>query len=306
MHGPGTLKEQSDSTKWGMSREQTVEIVKRAQKMPNIRLKETHFHLSRMTNDPRDFAVMAREMITWSGYLRDQRRLDAALHRHRRRLDLRQIVRHRARTASSTMPRRRRADDYAELCSAAIKDEAPKLGLPLPKLRLEPGRSLSGPSGVSRRPRRRGQAGREEEVGQSRSLDQPPVLGRRARLVLSRRAGGECRRRTARETVDLVGPLCNSDEVGPHRKMPPLKRGDSSPSSTPAATPNPAPRATTRNCCRRPFWCAAISADITTEREQLKDIAGRFRVPPRLLRSFAPRLRVAPLTRAGSAPMEAR
>ena len=27
MHGPGTLKQQSDSTKWGMSREQTVEIV---------------------------------------------------------------------------------------------------------------------------------------------------------------------------------------------------------------------------------------------------------------------------------------
>ena len=72
MHGPGTLKEQSDSTKWGMSREQTVEIVKRAQAMKHIQLKETHFHLSRMSNDPRDFAVMAREMIIWSGYIRDK------------------------------------------------------------------------------------------------------------------------------------------------------------------------------------------------------------------------------------------
>src|SRR5579864_7340433 len=52
MHGPGTLKEQSDSTKWGMSREQTVDIVKRAQAMPHIHIKETHFHLSRMSNDP--------------------------------------------------------------------------------------------------------------------------------------------------------------------------------------------------------------------------------------------------------------
>src|SRR5580700_8718469 len=43
MHGPGTLKVQSDSTKWGMSREQTVEIVKRAKQMPHIRLRETHF-----------------------------------------------------------------------------------------------------------------------------------------------------------------------------------------------------------------------------------------------------------------------
>ena len=44
MHGPGTLKEQSDSTKWGMTREQTVEIVNNAQKLKNIHLKETHFH----------------------------------------------------------------------------------------------------------------------------------------------------------------------------------------------------------------------------------------------------------------------
>src|SRR5262249_1178905 len=61
MHGPGTLKQQSDSTKWGMSRDQTVEIVKRVQKTKGLKLAETHFHLSRMTNDPRDFAVMARE-----------------------------------------------------------------------------------------------------------------------------------------------------------------------------------------------------------------------------------------------------
>ena len=62
MHGPGTLKEQSDSTKWGMTREQTVEIVTRAQGMPNIELKETHFHLSRMSNDPENFAIMARDL----------------------------------------------------------------------------------------------------------------------------------------------------------------------------------------------------------------------------------------------------
>ena len=41
------------------------------------------------------------------------------------------------------------AEDYARLCCAAIKEEAEKHGLPLPKLRLEPGRSLSGPAGVA-------------------------------------------------------------------------------------------------------------------------------------------------------------
>jgi diaminopimelate decarboxylase len=72
MHGPGTLKHQSDSTKWGMTRQQAVEIIKAARATSNIKLCETHFHLSRMSNDPNDFAHMAREMITWSGYFRDE------------------------------------------------------------------------------------------------------------------------------------------------------------------------------------------------------------------------------------------
>src|SRR5215467_8679368 len=59
MHGPGTLKHQAASTKWGMTRAQTVDIVKRALDLPHIHLRETHYHLSRMTNDPRYFAAMA-------------------------------------------------------------------------------------------------------------------------------------------------------------------------------------------------------------------------------------------------------
>jgi diaminopimelate decarboxylase len=45
--------------------------VKQIQRMPHIHLRETHFHLSRMSNDPRDFAAMAREMVTWSGYIKE-------------------------------------------------------------------------------------------------------------------------------------------------------------------------------------------------------------------------------------------
>src|SRR5438128_407883 len=66
------LQKPAASTKWGMTRAQTVDIVKRALDLPHIHLRETHYHLSRMTNDPRYFAVMAREMITWSGYIREQ------------------------------------------------------------------------------------------------------------------------------------------------------------------------------------------------------------------------------------------
>src|SRR5215510_4654316 len=148
MHGPGSMKEQSDSTKWGMSRAQAVEIVKRAQTMKNIHLRETHFHLSRMSNDPKAFAVMAREMIVWSAYLRDQTCWTPPTI---------ELVGGWTRGKPYGTGPRGQLDDksapnaevYADLLCTAIKEECAKQGLPLPKLRMEPGRSIAGPSGVA-------------------------------------------------------------------------------------------------------------------------------------------------------------
>lgn len=287
MHGPGTLKEQSDSTKWGMSREQTVSIIKRAQAMSNVRLKETHFHLSRMSNDPTSFATMAREMITWSGYLREATGWTPPT------IDIGggwtfgkwygtgprdQLDDDKAPTAQ----------DYARLCCEAIKDEAKKLNLPLPKLRLEPGRALSGPAGIAI-----GQVGAVKEGERKKWVNMDLStnhLSWAAALNWYYHAvpvvGAD---REASETVDLVGPLCNSDEVGAHRKMPPVARGDYIAFLDAGGY--------TESCAARynaqllpaTVLVNGARADIITEREQLKDIAGRFRVPPRLLAgSFAP------------------
>ncbi len=289
MHGPGTLKQQSDSTKWGMTREQTADIVKRAKAMSNINLKETHFHLSRMSNNPADFAVMAGEMLSWSAYLRDKAGWTPPC------IDIgggwtfgkwygtgpnRQLDDASAPTA----------EDYARLCSAAIKAEAEKHGLPLPKLRLEPGRALSGPSGVSV-----GQVG-AVKTGSTKKwvnldlstnhLSWAAVLDWYYHSVPVVNAGAE-----GTETVDLVGPLCNSDELGSHRKMPALKRGDYVAFLDTGGY--------TESCAARynaqllpaTVLVSGSNAEIITEREQLKDVAGRFRVPPRLLAgSFAPRM----------------
>ncbi|WP_448955392.1 diaminopimelate decarboxylase family protein [Labrys neptuniae] len=287
MHGAGTMKEQSDSTKWGMTREQTVAIVRRAQAMPHIHLCETHFHLSRMNNDPRDFAVMAREMIVWSAYLRDQTGWIPSC------IDLgggwtfgkpygtgpgAQID-----DASAPTP-----DDYAEHCCIAIKEEAAKLGLPLPKLRMEPGRAISGPSGIAV-----GQVGAVKQgqhkkwVNLDLSTNHLPWAGTMAWYyhavpVVNSGVAGE-------ELVDLVGPLCNSDEVGARRRMPPLHRGDLVAFLDTGGY--------TESCAARynaqllpaTVLVRGDQAEIITEREQLKDVAGRFRVPPRLLAgSFAP------------------
>lgn len=289
MHGPGTLKEQSDSTKWGMSREQTVEIVRRAQAMGNVVLKETHFHLSRMSNDPDNFAVMAREMIAWSGFIRDQTGWTPPC------IDIGGGWTYgkwygtgpRSQIDDDKAPN---PEDYARLCCAAIKDEAERLGLPLPKLRLEPGRALSGPAGVA--------VGRVGAVKQgtakkwvnldistnhlswASALDwyyhAVPVVG------ADRKRG---------ELVDLVGPLCNSDEVGAHRHMPPLARGDAVAFLDAGGYTESSAARYNAQLLPATVLVSGEVAEVTTEREQLKDVAGRFKVPPRLLASsFAPRI----------------
>lgn len=281
MHGPGTLKEQSDSTKWGMTREQTVEIVKRAKAMPHIELAESHFHLSRMSNNPADFAVMAREMITWSGYLRDNAGWTPPC------IDIgggwtfgkwygtgpgNQLDDDSAPTAH----------DYARLCCAAIKEEAKRLDLPLPKLRLEPGRAISGPAGVAV-----GKVG-AVKVGATKKwvnldlstnhLPWSSALSWYYHAVPVVDAGAQ-----PVERVDLVGSLCNSDEVGAHRMMVPLKRGDCVAFLDAGGY--------TESCAARynaqllpaTVLVAGDRAEIITEREQLRDVMGRFKVPPRLL-----------------------
>ena len=288
MHGPGTLKEQSDSTKWGMSREQTAEIVRRALDMPHIHLKETHFHLSRMSNVAMDFAVMAREMVTWSGYLRDNTGWTPPC------IDIGggwtfgkwYGTGPRTQLDDDSAPT---AEDYARLCSQEIQDEAKKLDLPLPRLRLEPGRSLSGPSGVSVGTVGAVKQGDKKKwvnldlstnhLSWSAALDwyyhPVPVVNAMAERT---------------EVVDLVGPLCNSDELGPHVKMPPLHRGDLVAFLDTGGYTEPCAARYNAQLLPATVLVSGDRAEVTTVREQLHDIAGRFRVPPRLLAaSFARR-----------------
>ncbi len=280
MHGPGTLKQQSDSTKWGMTREQTADIVKRALKMPHIHLRETHFHLSRMSNVAMDFAVMAREMITWSGYLRDATGWIPPC------IDIGGGWTYgkwygsgpRSQLDDDKAPT---AEDYARLCAAEIKDEADKLGLPLPKLRLEPGRSISGPAGVAVGRVGAVKRGAKQWVNMDLStnhLSWSAVLDWYYHPVPVVNADAE-----RSETVDLVGPLCNSDELGPHAQMPPLGRGDYVGFLDAGGYVESCAARYNAQLLPATVLVGGDRAEITTEREQLTDIVGRFRVPPRLL-----------------------
>lgn len=286
MHGPGTLKQQSDSTKWGMTREQTVEIVKRAQQMPNIHLKETHFHLSRMSNKAEHFAIMAGEMMVWSAYIRDNTGWIPGC------IDIGggwTFGKWYGTGPNSQIDNDKTAptpDDYARLCSQAIKAEAERLGLPLPKLRLEPGRALSGPSGVAV-----GQVGAIKKAAKTwvnldlstNHLSWASALDWYYHSVPVKDAG-----RQATGEVDLVGPLCNSDEVGAHRQMADLKRGDFVAFLDAGGYTESSAARYNAQLLPATVLVKGDQAEIITEREQLRDVMNRFRVPPRLLAgSFA-------------------
>ena len=89
--------------------------------------------------------------------------------------------------------------------------------------------------------------------------------------------------REATEVVDLVGPLCNSDELGKHRKMPPLTRGDYVAFLDAGGYVESQAARYNAQCLPATILVCGGIAEITTEREQLRDVSGRFRVPPRLL-----------------------
>lgn len=287
MHGVGTLKHQSDSTKWGMTREQTVEIVKRALTMPSIILKETHFHLSRMSNDPADFAVMAREMITWSGHIRDQTGWTPPC------IDIGggwtfgkwYTTGPNSQLDDKNAPR---PQDYARLCAAAIKEEAHRLGLPLPKLRLEPGRAISGPAGIAI-----GKVGaiKEGRLKKWVNLDlSTNHLSWAAVLDWYYHAIPVCNAAAEPiETVDLVGPLCNSDELGPRRPMPRVERGDFVAFLDAGGYTESSAARYNAQLLPATVLVTGNRSTVITEREQLSDVVGRFRVPSHLLAaSFAP------------------
>ena len=147
IHGSGSLQEQAAAHKWGMTMDETVELIGRIDKMPDMDLVELHYHLSRMDNKASDFAAMAREMIVWTDEIRKKTGWTAPS------IDIGggwSFGR-----PGGTGPERRDDENVAtfedygtEVCDA-IKDECKKRDFPLPKLKMEPGHSISGSAGVA-------------------------------------------------------------------------------------------------------------------------------------------------------------
>jgi diaminopimelate decarboxylase len=281
MHGPGSLAEQARNHKWGMTLPQTVELVKRIQKTDGLEAVDLHYHLSRMSNVPDDFAVMAREMVQWSADIRDATGWTPPY------LDIgggwafgRPEKTGPYGEDDADAPA---FEDYAKAVCEAVADECKARGLALPGLKIEPGWSISGSSGVAL-----GRVGAVKEwpgfkkwinVDLSGNHIPPPWYHH---IVAVEKAD-----QPAVETVDIVGPLCSSDELGEHRELPVLERGDLVALLDTGGYTEV--KAANHNGQLRPATVLVTGKDafVTTERERLRDIVGRFRVPPHVLAASA-------------------
>mgnify|MGYP001430389773 FL=1 len=101
-----------------------------------------------MTNEVEPFAVMAREMVTWSHYIKENTGWTPPC------IDIGggwTYGRWYGTGPNSQIDDENAPKyiDYAKRISEVIGEEAGKYNLPLPKLRIEPGRLISGPCGVA-------------------------------------------------------------------------------------------------------------------------------------------------------------
>ncbi|MSO54105.1 MAG: diaminopimelate decarboxylase [Rhodospirillales bacterium] len=280
MHGPGSLQEQAASHKWGMTLNETCELVKRIAKMKNMKLRELHYHLSRMDNKASDFAIMAREMVLWTAKVRDKTGFTPEA------IDIGGgwSFGRKGGTGPAGVDDESAAtyEDYAREVCKAVKDEARNQKLKLPTLKMEPGRSISGSIGVA--------VGRVGAIKRhptktwvnldmsSNHLPWTAFASWYFPCVVAGNADGK-----GTDLVDVVGPLCNSDELGPHRKLPKVKRGDLIAFLDVGGYQESSASRYNAQCLPAAVLVSGDRADIVSERETTLDVMRRFRVPPRLL-----------------------
>ena len=159
------------------------------------------------------------------------------------------------------------------------------MGLPLPGLRIEPGRAISASMGITL-----GRVGAVKEwpaYGKTwvnvdcstNHLIRIPMAHWYHHIVAANKAAEP----VAQARTTVVGPLCSLDHLGDDRSLPPLERGDlvalldtGSYGESTAANYNAQPRPAT-------VMVSGDAADVTTVRENRANVIGRYQVPPRLL-----------------------
>ena len=285
-HGVGTIAAQARSHKWGMTFDQTVELVRRIQGMPRLKLKELSYHLSRMDNKADDFAIMARDLVDWSAQIRDKTGWTPPY------LDLgggwawgRPEGHGPGGVDTDEVAS---FDAYASAVSAAVQEQCKKHSLLLPGLKIEPGRAIAASTTVTL-----GRVGAVKEwPGVKKWVNVDCSTNHLIRVIIAHWhyhiVAANKADVPATESVSIVGPLCSQDEIGQARKLPPLVRGDLVAMLDTGSYAESTGARFNAELMPATVIVNGDAVDVTTERERISDVIGRYRVPPRLIAgSFA-------------------
>jgi diaminopimelate decarboxylase len=268
--------------KFGMTEAEARAVCRRALASEWVELRGLHHHAGRWTNHTALNQTVVREQVELAARLRDALRWTPQLLNMGGGLAWGRPEGHGPDNADRTAPD---AEAYAEALTTTLRAELDRFDLGEPELMIEPGRALASNIGVllARVGLVKRTPGLKTWVNVDASQNHlANILSANWYYHAVATSNADPDPSELRE-VDLVGPLCTFDVMGGARQLPPLRRGDvvafldaGAYGETKAATFNAQPRPAT-------VLVSGERADVITERETLRDVIGRYRLPPHLL-----------------------
>lgn len=234
---------------------------------PGIELLGLHCHIGSQLRDAQPLAEAARRLLALATRLRDLAGWQAA--------ELSTgggwAVAYTPEQLASLPP----VSDYVGSVSSAIVEGCREDRLPLPRLVLEPGRSLVARAGVALYTvgaiKQAGEVTYAFIDGGLADNPRPALYGARYSALLASRPGD-----TTRQTVAIAGPYCESGDVLiPEIALPPLRPGDLL--AVPVSGAYQLSMASNYNAARRPavVWVEEGAAQVIQRRETLDELLGR-------------------------------
>jgi diaminopimelate decarboxylase len=277
---PGiTVPFEALNAKFGVTYAEAVEIAKAASGLERISIKGLHSHIGRDVHLPEHWRGYARDMVALCKRFRDDTGVTAEI------LDLGGGFAEKRDPSGHDLTRLAApAEDYARAVAEGVREGCAEQGFPFPKLWIEPGRNLVGPTTVmiSRVGNVKRTPGVCTWVHVDASCNFLPTVNRHNGASYHLLAGTRARARDE-EVVDIVGPNCSGDLIQPRRRLPKLERGDLLIFLDVGAYNSVA--ANQFNCIPRPP-CVLVSgarADLICERETINDVFARQCIPARLM-----------------------
>jgi diaminopimelate decarboxylase len=277
---PGiTVPFEALNAKFGVTYAEAVEIAKAARGLEHLSLEGLHSHIGRDVHLPEHWRGYARDMVALCKRFRGDTGVTAEI------LDLGGgFAEKRDPSGHDLMKLAAPAEEYARAVAEGVREGCAEQGFPFPRLWIEPGRNLVGPTTVmiSRVGNVKRTPGVCTWVHVDASCNFLPTVNRHNGASYHLLVGTRARARDE-EVVDVVGPNCSGDLIQPRRRLPRLERGDLLIFLDVGAYNSVA--ANQFNCIPRPP-CVLVSgarADLICERETMSDVFAHQRIPARLM-----------------------